>query len=94
MGKKRIPSDAFDFYVSLGHGRSYRQVSDHYCVSKRAVTKIAVREDWAVRLDHIERQARTASDKKLVESLDDMRTRHLERGQVLRECCLHSVSSV
>lgn len=74
----RIGPDAFEFYVSLGPERSYQAVADRFGVSKRAVTKHAAREQWAERLEKIERQARDASDKKLAETLEDMRTRHLK----------------
>ena len=42
----RIPPDALEYYVSLGADRSYEKVADHYGVSKRAVTKLAVRQRW------------------------------------------------
>ena len=35
---KKIPTDAFDHYFSLGPGRSYQQVADRYGVTKRAST--------------------------------------------------------
>ena len=78
MTSKRIPPDAFDFYVSLGPERSYQLVADHFSVSKRAVTKLAVREDWAQRLLKIEIEARERSDAKLVETVEEMRSRHLK----------------
>ena len=74
---KKIPEDAFDRYVSLGAARSYQVLADEYGVSKRAVTKRAAAEDWAQRLDRIEADARQQSDKKLAESLGEMRGRHL-----------------
>ena len=77
MVTTRIPPEAFDCYVGLGPARSYRQVADRYGVSKRAITKLAVREDWAARLQKIERQARERSDAKLTETVEEMRTRHL-----------------
>ncbi len=77
MVTTRIPPEAFDFYVGLAQERSYRQVADHYGVSKRAITKLAVREDWAARLQKIESQARERSDAKLTETVGEMRTRHL-----------------
>ena len=77
MVTTRIPPEAFDFYVGLGPERSYRLVADRYGVSKRAITKLAVREDWAARLQKIECQARERSDAKLTETVEEMRTRHL-----------------
>ena len=34
---RRIPDDAFEYYVSLGPDRSYQSVADHYEVTKRGV---------------------------------------------------------
>ena len=73
----RIGNDAFEFYVSLGPSRSYQAVADRYGVGKRAVTKRAAREEWTERLANIEREARERSDKRLVDTIDDMRGRHL-----------------
>ena len=71
--KRKIPSDAFEFYVSLGPSRSYQAVADHYDVTKRAVTQCATREGWAERLSKLEREAREKSDQKLGESMEEMR---------------------
>jgi len=85
MTSKRIPPDAFDFYVGLGPERSYQLVADHYSVSKRAVTKLAVREDWAQRLSKIEIEARERSDSKLVETVEEMRSRHLKMVKAITD---------
>ena len=77
MTTRKIPKDAFEYYVSLGPSRSYQLTAEHYEVSKRAVTKHAGREGWADRLSKIEEKARAKSDDKLVESLGEMRDRHL-----------------
>ena len=74
----KIPNDAFDFYVAQGPGRSHRAVAERYSVSKRAITKHAVREKWAERLDKIEAEAREKSDKRLAESIEETRSRHLK----------------
>ena len=59
---RKIPTDAFDHYFSMGPGRSYQAVADKYGVSKRAVTYAAKREEWPKRLMDIEQQAREKSD--------------------------------
>ena len=46
MPRRKIPQDAFTYYMALGPGWSYAQVAVHYGVTKRAVTKIATRERW------------------------------------------------
>ena len=74
----RIPAGAFDFYVGLGAERSYRAVASQFGVSKRAVVKHAAAEGWPERLEQIEREARHRSDQMLVETLQEMRTRHMK----------------
>ena len=74
---RRVPQDAFDYYVSLGAERSYQAVADHNGVTKRAITKVAAREGWAKRLEKIEREARESSDRKLAETIEETRSRHL-----------------
>ncbi len=74
----KISSDAFEYYVALGPGRSYRTVADRCGVTKRAVTKHAAREGWTSRLEKIEQEAREKSDGKLVEVLGEMHDRHLK----------------
>jgi len=75
---RKIPPDAFEFYHSLGTGRSYQAVADEYGVTKRAVTDFAKRETWSKRLEAIEREAREQSDKKIAETLEEIRSRHLK----------------
>ena len=38
---RKIPDDAFEFYVGLGPNRSYEAVAEHYDVNKRSVTRCA-----------------------------------------------------
>ena len=75
---RKIPQDAFEFYHSLGTGRSYQAVADQYGVTKRAVTDFAKRKGWSQRLEAIEREAREQSDKKIAETLEEIRGRHLK----------------
>jgi len=73
----RIPEHAFDFYANLGPGRSYGQVAKEYGVSRRAVAQRADRDGWKARLQHIEEEARKRGDERLVETFDEVRSRHL-----------------
>ena len=75
---RKIPPDAFEFYHCLGPGRSYQAVADEYGVTKRAVTDFAKRERWRQRLEAIEREARERSDKKIAETIEEIRGRHLK----------------
>jgi predicted DNA-binding protein YlxM (UPF0122 family) len=87
----RIPADAFDFYVSLDADRSYQTVAEKYGVSKRAVTECAKREQWPERLSKIEQEAREKMDKRLAESLEERRERHLT---VIRAMLSRSVAAL
>ena len=87
----KIPPDAFDFYVALGSDRSYQRVAERYDVSKRGVAKHAGRENWPSRLDRIEREVRERSDEKLVESLEKMRTRHLQTVRAIQARALAGI---
>lgn len=75
--KRKLPTDAFDYYVTLGSHRSYQAVADHFGVSKRTVIRCAARENWIDRLAKIEQESRERGDKRLAETLDEMRERHL-----------------
>lgn len=75
---RKIPNDAFAYYVSLGTERSYSAVAAKYGVSKRGVQKAATKEDWTARLAHIEAEVRERMDEKLGEGLEEMQTRHLK----------------
>ena len=74
---KKIPPEAFDFYASLGPSRSYEAVAERFSVSKRSVTRHALKDGWQDRLRTIETKAREASDQKTQETLEAIRTRHL-----------------
>ena len=73
---KKIPDDAFDYYVALGAARSYQAVADRYGVTKRAVVKHAARERWTQRLGEVQESARVQSDKDLAQEVVEMRDRH------------------
>jgi hypothetical protein len=75
--KPKIPPEAFDFYASLGTSRSYEAVAERFSVSKRSVTRHALKDGWQERLRTIETKAREASDQKTQETLEAIRTRHL-----------------
>ena len=80
---RKIPPDAFEFYLSLGVERSYRAVAEKFGVSKQAVTKCAAREKWQHRLDEIEVKARAQSEKKATDTMAAVRERHLAASRVI-----------
>ena len=57
MPTRKIPLDAFAFYVSLGPGRSYQKVAEQYGVTKRAVVNVATRDRWQAQVEELERTA-------------------------------------
>ena len=90
----RIPSDAFNFYMGLGPQRSYLAVAKRYSVSKRGVTKHAIRERWQERLEQIESQVRDRSDRQIVDVLGEMNTRHLRTLKAIQHKALQALQSM
>lgn len=94
MPKRKLPFDAFDFYFSLGPGRSYRAVAEKYGVSKTAVANAAERESWQKRIVECEQKARDAVDKKAVETLEQMSERHLKYCKIIQQKALEALRSM
>ena len=92
--RRKIPADAFDFYVSLGEGRSYRAVADKFAVSKQAVTKCAARENWQRRLAQIEAKSREQSEKKALETMAAVRERHFAAARVIQAKALEGLRNM
>ncbi len=90
----KIPSDAFTAYVALGPGRSYEALAKKYSVTKRAITKLAARDDWSKRLAAIDKKAREKADEKIVESLDEMNERHLVAVKFLQRKALDTLRTM
>jgi hypothetical protein len=92
--RRKIPPEAFSFYLGLGQARSYDVVAAHYRVTKRAVTNLAVKERWQEKLDAAERQARAKAEEKAQESVDDMKSRHLKTMQLVQRKALDALRSM
>lgn len=75
---KKIPPEAFAYYVSLGQRRSYEAVAEKFGASKRGIVKYAEREHWQERLLAMEKTVREKSESQVVESLAAMQARHLK----------------
>ena len=90
----RIPPEAFQFYLGLGPDRSYQRVADKFGVSKRAVTKLAMRERWQERVEDLERKAREGAEQKALESLEAMNLRHLKSLKVVQGKALEALRSM
>lgn len=90
---RRIPPDAFEYYISLGEDRSYQKVADHFEFTKRAIQNCAHRENWPRRLEQIERESRERTDKRLGETLDDIRERHLKTLRAMNARALEALKT-
>ncbi len=89
--QRRLPDDAFEYYVALGPERSYSAVAEHYGLSKRAITKAAQRQHWTERLERIERDAQVRVDQKLTETIEEQRIRHTK---MLRAMASRAVKAI
>jgi hypothetical protein len=81
---RKIPPDAFTYYFSLGEERSYKTLAKKYGCSERAVAKVASKEKWQNRLEDLEVKARAKSDQQILESLEQMNTRHIKTARMLQ----------
>ena len=92
--RRKLPPDAFGYYVSLGVNRSYQAVASHYGASKASVSKLAVRENWQRRVQEIEEKARQASDEKAVETLEAINGRHLKAMRIVQGKALEALRTM
>lgn len=91
---RKLPADAFNFYLGLGATRSYEAVAKQYRVSKRSVTSLAVKEHWQQRIAEAERKARERSDEKAVETLEEMNDRHLSTMKFVQKKALETLRTM
>jgi hypothetical protein len=73
---KRLPPEAFEIYYSLGPGRSYAAVAEHFHVSKRAVVDKATRERWQDRVAERDQRTQAAIASRTEETIAELKTRH------------------
>ena len=91
---RKLPANAIEYYVSLGPQRSYEAVAEHFRVSKRAIVNRAKRENWQRKVAELEAKAKTASEKRAVESLEEMNERHLKSLRVIQGRALEALRSI
>ncbi len=91
MAHRKIPQDAFTFYVSLGTSRSYQKVAEKYGVTKRAVVNLGAREKWQAQVAELERKARERANDKTSESMDAMNERHLKSARIVQGKALEAL---
>ncbi|MCA8976717.1 MAG: hypothetical protein KDC98_18490 [Planctomycetes bacterium] len=87
----KLPKDAFEYYVSLGDGRSYQAVARHFAVTKRAVTNRARKEEWQQRVAELEAKARQGAEQRLAEALEDMNGRHIKSLRIVQARALEAL---
>ena len=90
----RIGPDAFDYYLGLGSERSHQAVAQKYGVSKRAVTRLAVKQRWRERLAELEEKARRGAEQKTLETLEAMNERHLKALRVIQMKALRALQEM
>ena len=91
---KKLGTDAFAYYWSLGSDRSYQAVADKYGVSKRAVVSVGKAENWQQRIADMERKAHEAVEKKMVETLEQMSERHIRVCKLIQGKALEALKSM
>lgn len=91
---RKIPKDAFEFYVGLGPDRSYQVVADHFGVTKRAVTDRARQEQWQQKVAEIEAKARQNAEQRLMEALEDMNARHIKSLRIVQARALEALRNM
>ena len=91
---RRLPPDAFAYYLGLGVGRSYQAVAEHFGVTKTAVVNLAAREDWPEKLRQVEKRVGDAAAKKAEESIEQMNDRHLRSLKAIQGKALEALRSL
>ena len=91
---KKLPDDAFGFYLALGAGRSHQLVARHYGVDKKTVTNRAIKERWKERVAEHERKIREESEKKAHESLSAMDERQLKVSSYIQAKAIETLKAM
>lgn len=92
--ERKLPPEAYEYYLSLGLKRSYVAVAKQYGVSKAAVTSLAAKERWQERIRDSEAKARATTDKKQVESMEEIRERHLRSARLMQAKALETLRTM
>lgn len=91
---RKIPADAFTFYYSLGSERTYLAVAEEFQVSKQAISKHAVKEEWQERVQRLERRARERAEGQLTETVEEMNVRHMRMLKLVQGRALEALKSM
>ena len=80
----KLPFDAFEYYYSLGANRSYQIVADNFGVTKRAVTKRAIKERWQDQIAEMEAEIHENVAQQTKETIEQMMNRHLRQLKAIQ----------
>ena len=89
--RRKLPLEAYAFYLSLGQARSYDTVGRHFKVSKRAVTNLARKERWQEKVAAADEKARARASERAQESVEEMNERHLKTAQLIQRKALETL---
>ena len=90
----KIPLDAFECYVGMGPKRSYESLAQKYGVSKRSIVKRAKRDGWQGRVAEIEARAQERATERAVDTLEEVKVRHLKTFKAVQLKALESLKSL
>jgi transposase len=91
---KRLPHEAYSYYVELGTERNYEAVAKHFGVSKVTVVNHATKERWQERLREAEGKAREEANKKAVDTLQAVKERQLQEARILERRALEALKTL
>ena len=91
---KRLPPDAYSYYVELGAERSYEAVAKQFGVSKVTVVNHAAKERWQERLREAEEKAREEANKRAVDTLQAVKDRQLQEARILERRALEALKTL
>jgi hypothetical protein len=72
-----LPRDAFEFWITLGDGRSVNAVASYYGVNESTVRKVMERDQWELQLAAMEAESAKRTREHLVDEMVEMNRRHL-----------------
>jgi len=91
---KKLPDEAFAFYLAQGAGRSHLGVARHFDVDKKTVTNRAIKENWKDRVAEHDRQRRAETEKRAGESVSAMDDRHLKVAGYIQGKAIETLKSM
>lgn len=91
MNERKLPADAFQYYLGLGTGRAYSAVAKHYGVAKGTVVNRAKAEGWQARITEMERAAREQVQRDAQNEMVAVRERQLKGARALQAKALEAL---